>query len=89
MHSTNGQRPRWFRHLCAHSHRTQGLEKERCNRSLELAADLSAYFDSGEYVHANTIGEYAYLKVVDDEPRFTITDSGRRALRMAKLLDSG
>jgi hypothetical protein len=59
------------------------------------AADLSASFDSTEYGHAQKIaelvlerlpnGEFAYLKPPDDDARFTITDAGRRALRMAEL----
>jgi hypothetical protein len=58
-------------------------------------ADLSAYFHSGDYGHANAVselvlerlpnGDYAYLKPEDDEPRYTVTDSGRRALRMAEM----
>jgi len=59
------------------------------------AAELSAYFESGNYSHANAVAnamhehspnrDHSYLKPEDDEPRFTITDSGRRALRMAGL----
>ena len=61
----------------------------------KAAADLSAYFDSGEYGQALRIvdlvlerlpsGEFAYLKPIEDEPRFAITDAGRRALRMTEL----
>jgi len=62
------------------------------------ATELSAYFDSGEYGHANRVvdlvlerlpsGEFTYLKAPHDEPRFTITDAGRRTLRMAELFGS-
>jgi len=34
-------------------------------------------------------GEFAYLKPIEDEPRFAITDAGRRALRMAQLFGTG
>ena len=62
------------------------------------AAELSAYFDSDDYGHANTVAkqvlersandDYSYLKSEDDEPRFTITDAGRRALRFADVFDT-
>ena len=59
------------------------------------AADLSAYFESHDYGHADTVAclvldrwpseDNAYSTPEDDEPRFTITDAGRRALRLADL----
>jgi hypothetical protein len=67
-------------------------------RKSTAAADLSAFFDSAEYGHAQRMaelvlerlpsGEFAYLKPPDDDARFTITDAGRRALRMAELFDA-
>jgi hypothetical protein len=32
-------------------------------------------------------GQYAYLKAGCEEPRFAITDAGRRALRIAELFE--
>ena len=59
------------------------------------AAELSAYFESVDYGHAGALaalalerlptGEHASLKPEDDEPRFIITDAGRRALRVAEV----
>jgi hypothetical protein len=74
------------------------LEKETMQPKSNAAAEVGAYYDSREYGHANRIvdlalqrlpsGEFAYLEPPNDEPRFTITDAGRRALRMADLSDS-
>ena len=60
--------------------------------------DTSACFDSGECGHANRVvdlvlerlpsGEFAYLGPSIAEPRFTITDAGRHALRMTELFAS-
>ena len=62
------------------------------------AVELESYFDSRGWGHAADVavftihdlvlerlpnGECAYLKPEDDEPRYVLTDFGRRALREA------
>jgi len=65
------------------------------------AADLARFFDTpANYEHANTVadlvleqlpnGEYAWLRPSpepseDDDALYVITETGRRALRMAEL----
>ena len=62
------------------------------------AAELSAYFESVDFGHASALaalalerlstGDHASLKPEDDEPRFIVTDNGRRALRVAEVFDT-
>jgi hypothetical protein len=70
------------------------------SNATSAAAELTAYFDTAHYAHADNVanlvlerlpsGELAWLKPCEepaeaDDALYVITDKGRRDLRMAEL----
>jgi hypothetical protein len=62
------------------------------SHAIATAAALRQYLETSTYTHAADLvleplplGELAWLKPADDEPRYALTDAGRRDLRMAEL----